>query len=107
MKKLAGVLSLAVVSTVGVAAVRQQGAPPPPWAYGFATPPDPNAPPAGAGRGGGGGGRGGQPPAPDTTKRTVAGSTGAFTLVQIRDANGPADWFPGDHPTMPPIVANG
>ena len=109
MKKLAGVLSLAVISTAGVAAVRQQGAPPPPWAYGFATPPDPNAPPPGAGRGGGGGGggRGGQPPAPDTTKRTVAGSTASFTLAQVRDANGPADWFPGDHPTMPPIVANG
>jgi cytochrome c553 len=108
MKKLAGVLSLVVVSTVGVAAVRQQGAPPPPWAYGFAAPPDPNAPPAGTGRGGGGGGRGGgQPPAPDTTKRTVPGSTASFTLAQVRDANGPADWFPGDHPAMPPIVANG
>jgi cytochrome c553 len=28
-------------------------------------------------------------------------------LTQIRDAFGPADWFPGDHPKMPDIVAHG
>jgi hypothetical protein len=26
---------------------------------------------------------------------------------QIRNGYGPADWFPGDHPSMPPIVAQG
>jgi cytochrome c553 len=30
-----------------------------------------------------------------------------FTLTQIRDGFGPADWFPGDHPKMPEIVAHG
>ena len=37
----------------------------------------------------------------------LPGSTGAFTLAQIRDAFGPADWYPGDHPPMPEIVAHG
>ena len=72
----------------------------PGWAYGY--------PPAGAApapAGGGGAGRGGQPP--DTTPKTLPGSTGSFTNAQIRDGFGPADWFPGDHPTMPEIVAHG
>src|SRR6266542_4096927 len=45
--------------------------------------------------------------APDETPKKVPGSTASFTLAQIRDAFGPADWFPGDHPTMPDIVAHG
>ena len=76
------------------------GDPPPPWAYGFAdaapaTPPAAPAPgggcwrrwwtaraaaPAGAGAG--------------HSLKKMPGSTGAFTLAQIRDAFGPADWFP-------------
>lgn len=74
---------------------------PPAWAYGFAAA---AAPAAAGGRGGGGGGAA---PAPDTTKHTVSGSTRSFTLAQVRDTYGPADWFPGDHGAMPPIVANG
>jgi cytochrome c553 len=31
----------------------------------------------------------------------------SFTLAQVRDSFGPADWFPGDHPAMPEIVAHG
>jgi cytochrome c553 len=31
----------------------------------------------------------------------------SFTLTEIRNGFGPADWFPGDHPTMPDIVAHG
>jgi cytochrome c553 len=41
------------------------------------------------------------------TPRQIPGSSGAFTLAQIRDGFGPADWFPGDHPAMPEIVAHG
>ena len=75
---------------------------PPPWAYGFAAPasvaPAPSAPvaanPAPAA-------------APDSTPRTIPGSTASFTLAQIRDGFGPADWFPGDHPAMPDVVAHG
>src|SRR5689334_21639996 len=65
------------------------------WAYGTAT----AAPAAG--------GRGAQAPPDNTTPRTLAGSTLSFTLPQIRDGFGPADWFPGDHPQMPEIVAHG
>jgi cytochrome c553 len=89
-----------------------------PWAYGFATS-TPAAPPAGgagAGRGGAGGGGGGAAAAPaapaappeDTDAiRHVPGSTQAFSLKQVDNNAGPADWFPGDHPHMPDIVANG
>src|ERR1044071_5298572 len=72
---------------------------PPAWAYGFPQPgaaaPAPAQP----------GGRGGQPP--DTAPKKLAGSDLEFTPAQIRDAFGPADWFPGDHPKMPEIVAPG
>jgi cytochrome c553 len=75
--------------------------PPPPWAYGFpsaatAAPAPPAAAPAAAAA-----------PAPDVAPRQVPGASGSFTLAQIRDGFGPADWFPGDHPPMPEIVAHG
>lgn len=37
----------------------------------------------------------------------VPGSAFSFTKAQINDPFGPADWFPGDHPKMPEIVAHG
>ena len=77
---------------------------PPGWAYGFAPAPAGGAPAAPGGRGGG---RGGQPAAPDTSTKKLPGSSGEFTLAQIRDGFGPADWYPGDHPQMPEIVAHG
>jgi cytochrome c553 len=43
----------------------------------------------------------------DGTLRHIPDSTRSFTLTQIRDNSGPADWFPNDHPTMPDIVAHG
>ncbi len=114
MKPIAGLASLAafcVIVTPSVSAAQQSAAPPPPWAYGFAAPPAPPAEQGAApasqpqrGRGGGGGGGGGTP---DTTRRSLPGSEATFTLAQIRDQFGPADWFPGDHPQMPPIVAQG
>jgi cytochrome c553 len=106
MKAFAAVLSIGALSVLGTgaAARQQQSAPPPPWAYGFATPPAAgDATPAGGQRGGGRG----APAPPDTTKISVPGSTASFTLAQVRDGFGPADWFPGDHPQMPPIVAQG
>jgi len=95
---------------------------PPAWAYGFTT--GLSAAPAGGaaggpggggGRGGSGGGRGGSgrggagrgPQAPDTTMLHLDGSTAEFTRTQVNDGFGPADWFPGDHPVMPEIVAKG
>jgi cytochrome c553 len=70
---------------------------PPAWAYGF---PPPGAPAAAAQPGG----RGAQP---DTAPKRLAGSDLEFSPAQIRDGFGPADWFPGDHPKMPEIVAKG
>ncbi len=109
MRKLVSVtVALAFVLAAGIYVAQQQTATLSPWAYGFDSPPGPAAanpaPPAG-GRGGGGGG--GQPPAPDTTQHQLPGSTMSFTLAQIRDGFGPADWYPGDHPSMPDIVAHG
>ncbi|MBN1240629.1 MAG: cytochrome C-binding protein, partial [Gammaproteobacteria bacterium] len=43
----------------------------------------------------------------DGTLYSLPGSDRSFTLDQIRNRFGPADWFPGDHPAMPPIVAVG
>ena len=67
---------------------------PPAWAYAI-----PPAPPAGA--------PASTPPAPDTSMKQLPGSTFTFTRQQISDGFGPADWFPGDHPPMPDIVAHG
>jgi cytochrome c553 len=66
----------------------------PDWAYAI-----PPAPPAG--------GPPNPPSAPDTSAKQLPGSTLSFTRQQISDGFGPADWFPGDHPAMPEIVAHG
>jgi cytochrome c553 len=113
MKPLSGLPVLLSVAITTIAVGQQQSSAPPSWAYGFTTPPaatPPGPAPAGQpqrGRGGGGGGGGGGGAAPDTTRRTLPGSQGSFTLQQVRDQYGPADWYPGDHPPMPPIVAQG
>src|SRR5262249_51388946 len=89
------ILAITCLGTMIVAAPMIRGAgSPPPWAYGFAA--DGSVPPAGA------------PAAPDDgAKKKLTGSTGEFSLTEIRNAFGPADWFPGDHPTMPEVVAHG
>ena len=72
---------------------------PAPWAYGFKEPPAPGTvrvPP----------GRPGRPPT-DPTLHGVPGSALKFTRAQITDIFGPADYFPGDHPAPPDIVARG
>jgi cytochrome c553 len=94
-------IAFILVSITGTALA---GAPeaPPPWAYGFkdaaavasASASAPAAAPAPA-------------PAPDPKLYSLPGSTGQFTREQIGNRFGPADWFPGDHPVMPPIVAKG
>ena len=67
----------------------------PAWAYGIAPPAPAGAPPAA------------EPAADEATLLRVPGSARSFTLMQIEDGFGPADWFPEDHPTMPDIVAHG
>jgi len=88
------VIAVALVFTAGVS---QAADGPPAWAYGTAPAAAPGNPPAAPG------GRG----APDPSLKRLAGSDLTFTLAQIRDGFGPADWFPGDHPPMPDIVAHG
>jgi cytochrome c553 len=81
----------------------------PSWAYGFTEPPPPAgaaaapAAPAPAARGGG---AGAPAPAPDPP-RTVPGSSRTYTRTQASDDFNPGDWFPDEHPPMPPIVAVG
>ena len=64
------------------------GFPPPSWAY-PANPPDYVA------------------PADKGIPQHVPDSNVALTLTQIRDLFTPPDWFPQDHPLMPPIVGQG
>jgi len=46
--------------------------------------------------------------APDNERVwTLPGTDRTFTRPQIRDLFGPADWYPDDHPLMPPVVATG
>jgi cytochrome c553 len=72
---------------------------PPPWAFGFNTPPGENAaPPAPAPA---------PAAAPDTSPKRVPGSEKVFVRQQIANQYGPADWFPGDHGPMPGIVEHG
>lgn len=49
------------------------------------------------------------PPKDDGTLFTLPGSSGHFTRGQISGANHtpPADWYPQEHPAMPPLVAAG
>jgi cytochrome c553 len=50
------------------------------------------------------------PPPPPITDEAklyhLPGSDQAFTMKQLRDTGNPVDWFPGDHPAMPSIVAH-
>src|SRR5207237_10604762 len=103
MKRNIGVLVLSCgVSIVAAAVLHGAAEGPPPWAYGFAWPAGATAVPAAPSA----------PAAPaaqdDGTLRHLPGSSSAgFTLTQIRDGFGPADWYPGDHPAMPDVVAHG
>ncbi|HLK61979.1 MAG TPA: c-type cytochrome [Bryobacteraceae bacterium] len=98
MTSLQGLRNLVLVSLFAVCTTSAADGPPA-WAYGFPQPGAP-APPAGTPA------RGAQS-APDNSPKRLAGSNLEFTLAQIRDGFGPADWFPGDHPKMPEIVAHG
>ena len=107
-KVVALTLALAFVLATGILVAQQQNAALSPWAYGFDTPAGaaaatPAAPGGGARGAGaaapGGGGRGQAAAAPDTTQHRLAGSTLSFTTPQVRDTDGPAYLFAGEHPT--------
>jgi cytochrome c553 len=103
---LAGVVTAGVVfaalvagqtATALPAAKETAAGPPPAWAYGFVLPvtDEPKAPAA-------------QPAVNDDgSQQHIPGATLSFTLTQVRNVYGPADWFPGDHPPMPGIVGQG
>jgi cytochrome c553 len=95
---LSSFAAMAALCAVAMAAPPQaQGqeqmkdAAPHPLAWAYAVPETPIPPP---------------PPPDDKTLLHVPGSDQAFTMKQIRDTANPVDWFPGDHPPMPTIVAH-
>jgi cytochrome c553 len=99
MRRSVDVGILALVSVGTVALLGAQYAQPtspgqPAWAYAIAPPPPEGTPAA-------------PPVADDGTVWRLPGTDRTFTRTQIRDPFGPADWYPGDHPPMPSIVANG
>ena len=92
--KISSIATFALTLAVGAGTLF--AADPPPWAYGFEGPPQAGATPT--------------PPAPantDQTMRSLPGVTAKFSRAQIANRFGPADWFPGDHPQMPDVVAHG
>lgn len=99
MKSMIGVAAMALACWFSASAAAGDG--PPGWAYGFTS-----SAPAGAANVQAGGPAPQAPPA-DPSVKHLPGSSGAFTIAQIRDAFGPADWYPGDHPQMPDVVAHG
>ena len=79
---------------------------PPAWAYGT----QPTTASAGNPSGGAASAtHGAQKPraAPNDTPKHLPGSASGFTEARINDRFGPADWYPGDHPEMPEVVAHG
>jgi cytochrome c553 len=80
MRVLIGLSLLALLSGPAFAAEN------PDWAYPVTPPPQ---------------------PADSVTLKSLPGSTKQYTQAQIDDPFGPPDWFPDQHPPMPPSVATG
>jgi cytochrome c553 len=105
MRRFLGIAVLALAAFIMIGAPQRPAAAqlgssaggPPAWAYAVPPAPPQTAAPAAPAA----------PAQPDPTPRTLPGSTGSFAVAEIRNAFGPADWFPADHPTMPEIVARG
>jgi cytochrome c553 len=76
------------------------------WAYGFDAPAMPGekaAPQAPPTRNL----RPDQNPEEQTRVRRLQGSAASYSLVDVRDGQNVIDWFPGDHPPMPDVIAHG
>ena len=109
MKTRQGSLILALV-VVAAAAVVVSGQVPaqPPWAYGFfEAGTEPAAPPCSQDSKPMDCAHSGEPHTATDVMYTVPESDLTFNEAQVYDNYGPADWNPGDHPTMPDIVARG
>ena len=105
MRRLVGILIVALACALAGAGL-QAVADFPSWAYGVTAPPPPpgTAPaapaPAPAAPAAGG-------PAADPTMHSLPGAAQQYLRSQIANQYGPADWYPGDHPQMPEVVAKG
>ena len=107
MRNVFGVLVIGFVcATAGAVLLRAAGMPL--WAYGYVSPAPADSDyshkctgvrPFDCARGG--------TPPDDGRKRTLPGGTGEWTVTEIANDYGPVDWYPGDHPKMPDIVAHG
>jgi cytochrome c553 len=89
---------------------QEQAADWPDWAYGFLEPLAPGylkAPPCPEKANPRSCGPVGTPVPDDGIMRTLPGTSKSFTRNAAGDQWKPADWFPGDHPVMPKIVATG
>jgi cytochrome c553 len=91
MRKYAIVLTLSGLVSVGLAvtAVAQSGKTPPIWAYPVLATPGPAA------------------KLDDIVKKSLPGSKLHFTEAGVNDRFNVPDWFPGEHPPMPEVVAHG
>ena len=99
------------ITTIGLLAAADGTQPAPDWAYGYLKslgPKDSVAPPCPPSA---------KPfpdcaypaalPSEDGVKWELPGAASKFTRTEVYFDFGPADWYPGDHPSMPAIVANG
>jgi len=111
MKRFTGTLGVLGLLSVGLLVASDTGLMAPDWAYGYLKPlgpSDPVGPPCPAAA---------RPfpdcaypaaPAPeDGVKRELPGAAYKFSRSEAYFDYGPADWYPGDHPRMPDIVAKG
>lgn len=95
-----------LLAALGAIALARAAEPEPLWAYGYLTPPAPGdhaipQPPPSREL------RANEDPNEQTRLRRVAGSEATYALVDIRDAHTAVDWFPTEHPVMPPVVRHG
>jgi cytochrome c553 len=97
MRKLLAASSALVLCAFAAAPVQAEDDYPA-WAYGFTSAPAPGTPPAAP-----------NPPQKldNVTLHSIPGSKFQFTRAQIANRYAPADWFPEDHPGMPPVVEHG
>ncbi len=106
MKRVVFCVVGAAFVAASVVSMQAQVEPLPLWAWARSTQPQPGdkaAPQAAPNRNL----RPNEDPNEQTMPRTVEGSSAKYSLVDIRDGHNVIDWFPTDHPVMPPIIKNG
>ena len=104
--RFVGLLAVGLLALSRV--VARAAGPEPLWAYGFLTAPKPEDQPVSpvptrTTRSL----RANEPAEEQTRLRRVAGSSAAYSRVDLRDGGNVADWFPDDHPPMSPLMKHG